>query len=170
VVKEKLGYERAVDMLVARTTDRPWASEVQVKSYESIAPAPPLDDLGDATIALITSGGLVPRGNPDRQVGGHATDCFKYSIDGLDALTVEDWESVHGGFNTTYINTVNPNYVLPLPRVRELEKQGVFKKLYPTIFATTGNGTAVTVGRRMGAEIAEELSEANVKGALLVAT
>jgi betaine reductase len=170
VIKEQLGYERAVEMLIARATDKPFISEVQVKSYESIAPAPPVESMSDATIALVTSGGLVPRGNPDRLVSGHATDCFKYSIDGLDALSVDDWESVHGGFNTTFINTVNPNYVLPLPRGRELEKQGVFKKLYPNFFATTGNGTAVTDARRMGAEIAEELVEAGVNGVLLVAT
>jgi glycine reductase len=170
VIRKKLGYERAVEMLIARATDKPFVSEVQVKSYESIAPAPPVESMSDATLALITSGGLVPRGNPDRLVSGHATDCFKYSIDGLDALSVDDWESVHGGFNTTYLNTVNPNYALPLPRCRELERQGVFKKLYPYYFATTGNGTAVTDARHMGAEIAEELISADVKGALLVAT
>jgi glycine reductase len=157
-------------MLIARTTDQPFESEVQVKSYESIAPPPPVENIGDATLALLTSGGLVPRGNPDRLTSGHATDFFRYSIDGLDALSVDDWESVHGGFNTTLLNTVNPNYALPLPRCRELEKQGVFKKLYPYYFATSGTGTAVTEARRMGAEIAEELSAANVKGALLVAT
>ncbi len=46
----------------------------------------------------------------------------------------------------------------------------LFKKLYPYYFATSGTGTAVTDARRMGAEIAEELMEAGVKGALLVAT
>ncbi len=62
IVRDKLGYERAVDMLVARTTGKPYQSEVLVKRYEDVPPAPPLRDLKTATLALVTSGGLVPRG------------------------------------------------------------------------------------------------------------
>ena len=168
--REKLGYERAVDMLTARVNGKPFTSEIQVKDYESVAPAPPITSLGDATLALITSGGLVPRGNPDRLVSGHATEFFRYSIEGVDTLSLEDWESVHGGFNTTLLNTKNPNYALPLPIARQLEKQGVFKSLYNNYFATTGNGTAVSDARRMGKEIARELKQEGVDAALLVAT
>lgn len=170
VVTDKLGYERALAMLVARVSGRAFVSEIQVKGYDDVSPAPPVPDLKRAKLALITSGGLVPRGNPDRLVSGHATEYFRYSIEGLDALTVEDWESVHGGFNTTYLNTKNPNYALPLPTVRRLQKQGVFNELYGYYFATTGNGTAVSDARRMGREIARELKEAAVDAALLVAT
>ena len=170
VMKEKLGYERAVEMLVARVSGKPYVSEVQVKAYDSADPAPPIENLSEATLALVTSGGMVPRGNPDRLVSAHASGFFRYSIEGLDALSVEDWESVHGGFNTTILNTENPNYALPLTRVRELERQGVFKKLYHHYFATVGNQTAVTEARRMGREIVEELKGADVDGVLLVST
>jgi len=170
VMKDKLGYERAIEMLVARTTGKPFLSEVQLKAYDVVPPAPPIKNIKDATLALVTSGGLVPRGNPDRLLAGRATEFFRYSIDGLNALTVEDWESVHGGFNTTILNTINPNYALPLPRVRELESQGIFKDLYPYYFATTGNGTAVTDAQNFGRAIATELKEAGVDGVLLVAT
>lgn len=170
VVREKLGYERAVDMLVARVAGQVFSSEVLVKGYDDVPPAEPVKDLRTATIALITSGGVVPKGNPNRLVSGHATEFFRYSIEGLNALTVDDWESVHGGFNTTILNTKNPNYALPLPTVRELEKRGVFRALHPFYFATTGNGTAVTDATRMGVQIAKELQEAKVDAALLVAT
>jgi betaine reductase len=68
--------------------------EIPVVSYEDVKPLPPLTDLRMTRIGLVTSGGLVPRGNPDRQVAGGARACFRYSIENVDALTVADWESV----------------------------------------------------------------------------
>ena len=42
VVKDKVGYERAVDMLLARVAGRPVASEIQVQQYDRVPPAPPV--------------------------------------------------------------------------------------------------------------------------------
>jgi glycine reductase len=133
-------------------------------------PAPPVTDLGAAVIALVSSGGLVPRGNRDRLVGARAEQFFRYSIDGMSALTVEAWESVHGGFSTVILNNKDPNYAMPLSIVRSLERQAVIKGVYPYFFSTTGNGTAVSSAKRMGAEIARELGANRVDGVLLVAT
>jgi glycine reductase len=88
----------------------------------------------------------------------------------MSALTVEAWESVHGGFSTVILNNKNPNYAMPLSIVRSLERQAVIKAVYPFFFSTTGNGTAVGAAKRMGAEIARELSANRVEGVLLVAT
>src|SRR5262245_37392480 len=41
VLKDKVGYERAVDMLLARVAGRPFVSEIQVQEYEHVPPAPP---------------------------------------------------------------------------------------------------------------------------------
>jgi betaine reductase len=167
---DKLGYERAVDMLTARLAGKPFVSEMLITGYDTVPPAPPLKDLQTAVIALVSSGGLVPRGNPHRLVHARAEQFFRYSIEGLQALTVEDWESVHGGFSTVILNNKNPNYAMPLSIVRALESQGVIKGVYPAFFSTTGNGTAVGAARRMGAEIGQELRAHGVDGVLLVAT
>ena len=170
VVRDKPAWLRAVEMVEARMTGAPHSSEVLIQQYESVPPPAPIADPSAATFGLVTSGGLVPRGNPDHQVSGNAQSKFRYSIEGVDELTIEGWESVHGGFNTKYLNTKNPNYVLPLPALRKLEASGEIGPIYPYVFSTVGNGTAVTNAKRMGGEIAAEFKDAGVTAALLVAT
>jgi glycine reductase complex component B subunit gamma len=168
--RPKPAYERATDMLLARLHGRPWASEVGVHGYERVPPAAPLGSLHDVTIGLVTSGGLVPKGNPDRLPSGNVRDFFRYSIAGLDALSVGEWECVHGGFLTNVVNTHNPAYVLPLPVLRAKEQAGEIGSLHPYYFATVGNGTAVTNAKRFGQAIARQLKEAGVRAVVLVAT
>ncbi|MCC6174256.1 MAG: glycine/betaine/sarcosine/D-proline family reductase selenoprotein B [Chloroflexi bacterium] len=168
-LRDKPAAERAIEMLIAKTTGRPFQTELPVELPERVAPAPPLPDLHGARLVLITTGGLVPRGNPDRLVRGNAEVWHRYSIDGLDSLGADDWECVHRGFYTTIVGQ-NPNYILPLDRMRELQREGAFAELYPWFFSTSGVGTAVGHSKRMGTEMAAELKQAGVDAALLVAT
>ena len=170
VMHDRPGYERAVDMLTARLSGKPFVSEMLLTGYDVVPPAAPLKSLKDSTIALVSTGGLVPRGNQDRLVGSRAERFYRYGLDGVSSLSVEEWESVHGGFGTLILNTKNPNYAMPLSTVRYLEDTGAISAVYPWFFSTTGNGAAVSAGRRMGAEIAAELNEHHVDGVLLVAT
>lgn len=170
VLRDRPAWQRAVEMLEARVNRRPYQSEVLLQRYEPVLVRPPGRRPRESLMGLITSGGLVPRGNPDRQVAGYAERAFRYSIEGLNRLTVEDWESVHGGFNTRYLNSKNPNYVLPLPVLRELEKTGEIKALHPQFFSTVGNGTSVSAAASMGREIASVFKSAGVSTALAVAT
>ena len=170
VIHERPGYQRAVDMLMARLAGEPHSSEMSMTTYEAVPAAPPIGDLSRSTIALVSSGGVVPRGNMDGLVGARAEQFFRYDIDGVDALTVEEWESVHGGFSTLVLNNKDPNYAMPLSLARRLQDKGAFNGLYRYIFTTTGNGTAVSSARRMGEEIAAELNENHVDGVVLVAT
>jgi glycine reductase len=64
----------------------------------------------------------------------------------------------------------NPNYILPLSFLRDLERRGEIGGIYPYIYALPGVSTPVAQARRMGAEVARELAEAGVSGCLLVAT
>jgi glycine reductase len=161
--------QRAVDLVVARLTGRPWKTELPMIAPEIVAPADPIADLSGARLGLVTTGGLVPKDNPDRLVRGGAKEYLKYSIDGLDSLTATDWESVHRGFYTLTVNE-NPNYVLPLNIVRSFERQGKIGKVDPWFFTTSGVGTAVAASKTIGAGIASELKENGVDCALLVAT
>lgn len=170
VTREESGAERAVDMLEALVLGRPFTSEVRITPYETIQPARPLECLEEAVIGLVTVGGIVPKGNPDRLGTARAEKVFRYRIEGQGELRVEEWESVHGGFNTRVLNTKNPNYALPVPAVRELERKHIIKALYPIFFTTVGNQTAIGSARRMGQEIADEFKRAGVDGVLLVAT
>jgi len=170
VVRAKPGAERAVDMLVARLSGQPFVSEIPVVAYDHVPPAHPVVNLASTRLAIVTSGGLVPRGNPDHLVSAFAQLFFRYSIADQSALVAGDWESIHGGYSTRAVNTKNPNFVVPLDVVREFETQDVFASLYPEYFVTVGNGTAVSDAKRMGATIATELLAAKVGAALFVAT
>jgi len=72
VTSDRVGYERAVDMLLARVAGRPFVSEIQVQHYERVTPAPPVADLSRATLGIVVSTGIVPRGNPDHLPGARA--------------------------------------------------------------------------------------------------
>ena len=170
MIRSKPAWERAIDMLEARLAGRPWTSEVLSQRYEDVPDRPAARDASGVKLGLVTSGGLVPRNNPDRQVSGFAEKAFRYSIDDLRQLSASEWESVHGGFNTVFLNTKSPDYVLPLPALRTFEDSGRIKSLHPVFFSTVGNGTSVTSAKRMGAEIAGEFAANGVAAALLVAT
>ena len=168
VTKDRVGYERAVEMLLARVAGRPFVSEILVQHYERVTPAPPVPDLSRATIGIIVSTGIVPRGNPDRLPGARALTAGRYSIDRLPRLDVGDWESAHGGFNTKVLNTESPDYALPLATLRTLEAEGAIGGIYPWIYSTVGNQTAVGPAREIGQLAAAEFRDAGVAVALQV--
>ena len=160
---------RAGDMLMARLTGSPWTTELLIETPDATTPAEPVSDLSNAKIAMMTSGGLVPRGNPDGQVRGGSTRWWKYSIDGLSGLSAEEWESIHRGFFVGITNE-EPNYVMPLDVMRQLEDAGGIAEIHPTAISVSGVGTHVSDSIRIGDEMAEYLQAERVDGALLVAT
>jgi glycine reductase complex component B subunit gamma len=163
------GYRRALDMLKAKLSGQPFTTEVPILVPERVPPASPIADLSKATIALVTTGGLVRKGNPDRQVSANATRYFRHDVSELESLSGKDWEAYHAGYFNHIVNR-NPNYILPLSFMRDLEHNGEIGGIYPYIYALPGVSTPVAQARRLGADIARELQEARVGGCLLVAT
>jgi glycine reductase len=160
--------ERALDMLAARLRGEVFQTEVPLPEVVRVDPARPVKDLATATVAVVTTSALVPRGNPDRLRQSYSTEWRKYSLEGLASMDPEHWESIHGGFDTAAAN-LNPNVVLPLDALRVLEGQA-YGRLHPAYYVTAGVGTAVSAAQRMGAEIAAELVAADVGGVVLTAT
>lgn len=168
--RPKVGGARAVDMVLKRIAGQPFTSEIPARPYDVVSAPEPITSLRDAKVALITSAGIVPRGNPDQQSSAIPRRVMLYDIAGLDSLKVEDWESVHSGFKGYIYNTVNPNYALPLPAFREAERRGLFREIYPKVLSVVGGGCPVSDARRMGGEIARELKEAGVQAAVVAST
>ena len=168
--REKPAAQRATDMLLARIGGRPFVSEIPAHMWDQVPAPKPVASLKDATIALVTSAGIVPRGNPDQQSSAVPRRVLKYDVTGIDRLTVDDWESVHSGFKGYIYNTVNPNYAMPLPAVREAERRGLIKSIYRNVFSVVGGGCPVTDARRMGKEIAQELKQQGIQAAILAST
>jgi glycine reductase len=163
------GYERALDMLLAKLHGRPFVTEVPYNAPERVAPAAAVRDLARATIAMVTTGGLVRKGNPERQSAANATRYHRHSVASLEALTPADWEAFHAGYFNHVVNS-NPNYILPLSFLRDLEAKGRIGRVHEWIYALPGVSTPVAVSRELGRNIAQELAAARVDGVLLVAT
>lgn len=161
--------ERALDMLVARIAGKPFTTELPLPPVDHVAPAAPVSDVRTARIALVTTGGIVPKGNPDGLKQSNSTEWRAYPIDGLAGLDTGKYESIHSGYDASAANA-NPNYVVPLDAVRELETRHAFGGLWDRYIVTTGVGTAVVEARRMGREIAAELKTQGVDGVILTAT
>src|SRR5207247_546982 len=79
--REKPGAERAVAMLVAKLRGEPFRTEIPLEAYDAVAPSSPVTDLTQATLGLVTTGAVVPKGNPDRLRRASETRWSKYSLD-----------------------------------------------------------------------------------------
>lgn len=163
------GAERAVEMALARLKGREFKTEYEMPVFKRIRPAKPLTDLKKATIALVTSGGVVPLGNPDRIRVSSAESFGAYDISRIDDLRPEEYESIHGGYDRHWA-AIDPDVIVPLDVMRQMEREGVFGKLHPIFYATTGTGTSVANAERFGQEIGEELKKAEVSAAILTST
>ncbi len=163
------GAERAVAMLLRKLQGESYATEYPMPSFDRVPPAPPIADASQATVALVTSGGIVPAGNPDRIESASASGWGQYAIEGLDALSASTHQSVHGGYDPTSANA-DPNRVLPLDMARTLEQEGHIGRLFPRYFATVGNSTSVAQARRFGAEIAALLVNEGVQAVIFTST
>lgn len=167
--KEEIGAKRAVDMLVKKLKGEAFETEYPMPSFDRVEPAAAITDMKNATIALVTSGGIVPKGNPDHIRVSSAESFGEYDISQLTDLNPDNYESIHGGYDRQWAN-LDPDVVVPLDEMRELEKEGVFGKLYDKFYTTTGTGTAVAFAEKFGQEIGKKLKEAGVDGVILTST
>ena len=166
---EKRGSKRAVEMLLKKLRGEPFETELPLPEFDRVAPAPPITDLSNAVIALVTEGGIVPKGNPDRIEAHNASKYCKYFFGNVNDLTGEAYQTAHGGYDPVYANE-DPDRVLPLDAARLLEKKGMFGKLYEYYYVTVGNVTAVASAARYGHEIGELLLKDGVQGVILTST
>jgi glycine reductase len=166
---QRSAAERAVALLLARLGGDRDATEIPLPDFDSVTPAAPIADAADAVFALVTEGGFVPAGNPDRLESARATKWVRHSLDGLDSAESGTFESVHGGFSTQWANA-DPNRILPLDVARELEREGAIGRLHGEYLGTTGNGTTVADARRFGMEWAADLRQAGIQAVILTAT
>ena len=159
--------ERVVDALLAKLQGAPPPSEIPVPVDEPVRPAAPLARAAAARIALITEGGIVPRGNPDRLESRRATSWRSYPLP--DRLSPEHYECVHAGFDTRWV-VDEPNRVLPVDAAREIARAGMIGALHEQYYVTVGVGTTTAHSWRFGREIASQLTRDGVVAAIMTAT
>ena len=167
--EKERGSKRAADMLPKKLADKPFTTEYPMPSFDRVAPNPAVKDLSHATVALCTSGGIVPKGNPDHIESSSASHYGEYCIKGVEKLTAETYETAHGGYDPVYAND-DPNRVLPVDVMREFEREGRIGKLHDYFYTTVGNGTSVANAKKFAAEYAQKLLQAGVNAVIMTST
>ena len=166
---EKLAAERCVDMFVAKLKGEDFATEYKMPVFDRVDPQPAVKDIKKAVIALVTSGGICPKGNPDHIEASSASKFGEYDITGVDDLTSAAYCTAHGGYDATYADQ-DADRVLPVDVLRDLEREGAIGKLHNKFYATVGNGTSVANAKKFGAEIVNRLVADGVTAVILTST
>ena len=167
--EEKRGSERAVEMLLKKLSGKPFTTEFPMPDFDRVEPNPAVKDLPHTKVALVTSGGIVPKGNPDHIESSSASHYGEYSLEGIMDLTPETFETAHGGYDPVYANE-DADRVLPVDVMRDLEKEGIIGSLHNKFYTTVGNGTAVASAKAFAAEYAQKLVADGVGAVILTST
>lgn len=166
-----LATERVIDMLLKKLKGEPFTSELPIPKSERapIAPAIPAEKLATMKVALATSGGIVPVGNPDRIQSASATKWGKYDIENIDDLKKGEYMTIHAGFDPAAANN-DSDVIVPLDVMKEYAKEGKIGGVYKYFYSTVGTGTTQAEAARMGREIAHELVNDGVQAVILTST
>lgn len=167
--EKERGAKRAVNMLLKKLGGKEYVTEFPMPDFDRVEPNPAVKDITKAKIALVTSGGTVPKGNPDHIESSSASKYGKYDIDGVMDLTADTYETAHGGYDPVYANE-DSDRVLPVDVLRDLEKEGKLGELHRYFYTTVGNGTAVASSKAFAEEFAKELVADGVDAVILTST
>lgn len=159
---QKPGAERAVEMLVSKLQGKEFTTEYPMPVFDNVEPGAAIKDLSKARIALVTSGGIVPSGNPDRIESSSASKYGKYELENRG-------ETAHGGYDPVYANE-RPDRVLPVDVIEDLLKEGKIGSLHPYYYTTTGNGTSTKNSAGFAKEYAQFLVDDKVDAVILTST
>ena len=167
--EKERGSQRAVKMLIKKLAGKPFETEFPMPDFDRVDPNPAVKDLAHAKIALVTSGGIVPKGNPDHIESSSASHYGEYDITGVTDLTEATYETAHGGYDPVYANE-DADRVLPVDVLRDMEKEGIIGELHHLFYTTTGNGTAVASAKAFADEFSKKLVADGVDAVILTST
>lgn len=166
---QRRGSYRAVDMLVKKLNNEAFLTEYPMPEFDNVEPGKAIPNIANAKIALVTSGGICPKGNPDRIESSSASKYGKYNLDGVNNLTFDTYETAHGGYDPTYANH-DADRVLPVDVIRDLVAENLVGSLHQYFYSTTGNGTAVASSKKFASQIARDLVADGVDAVILTST
>lgn len=166
---DKRGSERAVDMMLKKLKGEEFVTEFPMPNFDRVDPNPAIKDISKATIAIVTSGGIVPHGNPDHIESSSAQRYGEYDIEGVNDLVEGEWETAHGGHDPVYAN-IDADRVIPVDVLRDMEKEGKIGKLHRYFYSTVGNGTAVASSKAFAEEFSAKMKADGVDAVILTST
>ncbi len=163
---EKTGAVRSVDMILKKLKGESFETELKMPEFHMAPISPAIKDLSKAKIALVTTCGVVPEGNPDHIEAHAATVWGAYELEDYGGIDMPDTFVAHGGYTPVYASN-NGNRALPVDAAIQLEEEGYIGKLYEKFVVTVGNCMPVDRAEQIGGGIAQALKEAKVDGVLL---
>jgi glycine reductase len=169
IIREHNAAHRVIDMLLAKLAGQPFTSEISRPAFDRVEPVKLSIPLAQVKLALLTDGGLLVKGNPDRMPAGYTDRMTVVPIAGFDRLTPDKVEVYHGGYDNQFVNA-DPERLVPLEAVRNLERKGVIGKLNDVIYATAGLSMSLTNAKKVGKEMARRLQADGVQAAILTST
>ena len=166
---DERGSKRAVNMLLKKLAGEEFETEYPMPVFDRVAPGKAVKDIKTARIALVSSGGPVPKGNPDHIESSSASKYGKYSLKDIDDLNSDNGETAHGGYDPVYANE-DLDRVLPVDVVKDMLKKGVIGSLHEYWYSTVGNGTSVANAMKFAAGMVKDLIADNVSAVILTST
>lgn len=171
-IADKTAAQRSIEMLLAKLQGRPFQPEAKRPEFHPFEPPPPMGrDLSLCEIALISDGGLVPKGNPDRLRSRGNLIWAKYPVETFwpGESQASALEISHTGYFPIHV-LEDPNRLVPVDILRDLAKEGIIGRLHPFFYSTSGCTTSQVRCQEMGEEMARELREGKVDGVILTST
>lgn len=163
---DQTGAVRAVDMLLAKINKKEFKTEIELPVFENIEPAQKVKDIKKATIALVTDGGLVPKGNPDRFKVSQNEVFAAYNIENFIS---NPFSVSHSGYHHSDVRK-DINRLMPFDVMKEFVEEGKIKSLLPIFYSTSGNTVPVKTANKIGMGIAEKLKAEGVDAVILTST
>lgn len=167
--RQEIGARRAVNMLLRKLAGQPIDTEITLPKFERVKAPAAVADLSKAVVALVSTGGIVAKGNPQRLETTRCTKWVKYDISGKDRLSPEEYQCIHGGYENTFANE-DPNRVAPVDALRAFEKKGIIGKLYDGFYAYCGAMAVLDVAKRVAAEMIEDMRINGIDAVILTST
>ncbi len=168
---DKTTAERSVDLLLAKIKGEPFESDVVMPEFEKVEPPAPVADISKCDLALVSDGGLVPKGNPDGLSGRGNLRWTTYEVEDFlpEDYSKVDYEIAHTGYFPVDV-LADPNRLVPVDALRRAIKEGRLGKLHHSFFSTSGNGTISRRCAEMGMEMGEEMKKRGIQAAILTST
>ena len=81
----------------------------------------------------------------------------------------KEFMTVHGGYDRAFV-LKNPNLVIPLDVMREIEAEGGIGELADYFITTTGTGTSTSNAKHFGEDFVPKLLADGVQAVILTST
>lgn len=149
---DKTVAERSVEKLLAKVKGEPFETEVVPERLEIVPCPPAIKDMSKCTICLVSDGGLVPDGNPDRMATRSNLIWNSYNLEDL----FKSYTVVHAGYFNDYI-LQDPNRLLPVDALKEEIAEGKLGGIDELTYAMPACTTVSKKCEENGAIIAQDI-------------